>query len=304
MRTHTVLGIGELLWDCFGDARKPGGAPANVAFHAAQLGDQALISSRVGRDEAGDELLDALCKRGLSTAAIQRDAAHATGRVTVDTARKDRPAYTIPEDAAWDHIEWDDSLRRAAAQASAICFGTLAQRSPVSRASIKRALDVAERALLVYDVNLRPPWYDRVIIESSLRRCHVAKLNEDEAVALASLLDLGTEGVAGFAAALRKRFGVEVVCVTRADKGCVAFSSGAHVDVPACQCEVVDAVGAGDAFSAALIHGLLAQRPLGDAVGFANQVGALVASHQGAMPALREEFGRTISAWAKGSPAV
>ncbi|RJP32476.1 MAG: carbohydrate kinase [Phycisphaerales bacterium] len=291
MEKRMIAGLGELLWDCFGHGRSPGGAPANVAYHAGQLGMTGRVVSRVGLDPDGDALLIELTRRGLSTQAIQRDPDHATGRVTVDTSRADKPVYTIHPDAAWDHIEWNDALSAGLDGAAAICFGTLAQRSPASRATIQRVLDTYTAALRVYDVNLRPPWYTRDVIEASLERCDVVKLNHEEAPVVAELVGLDPAGEPDACArALRQWFDLRLVCVTRGERGCLAVSAEQTAEARGVKVDVADTVGAGDAFTAALVCGLLQQWPLEDVLHFANDVGGLVAGRRGAMPELREEL--------------
>lgn len=285
-----VVGLGELLWDCFADARRPGGAPANVAFHAGQLGAQGIVVSRVGRDPLGDELVAFLASQGLDTAWVQRDAVHPTGTVTVDTSQADHPDYVIHENVAWDHLEADAALKDLMGRAAAVCFGTLAQRWPDSRQAIHAALDATRPdCLVVYDVNLRQQWYERSWIEQSLSRSKIVKLNGDEAVVLADLLETGAGDHVAFARAIQRRYGVDTVCITRAEQGCLLVAGEEVVDSPGVQVDVVDAVGAGDAFTAALIVSRLRSRPLAAQAAFANRVGALVASRPGAMPVLRLE---------------
>lgn len=281
-----IVGLGEVLWDCFDDTRRAGGAPANVAFHAAQLGATGVVCSRVGDDTLGDELLDFLARHGLAVETVQRDAAHPTGTVTVHSGGGAGPAYTIHADVAWDFLEMTPQWRDACAGAAAVCFGTLAQRSPQSRATIRACLDAADDALLVYDVNLRPPFIERAWIVESLERCDVVKLNADEQGALTGLLDLEPMGQADFCRALIERWGLRAACITRGADGCLVATADEAVDVPGVAVTVVDTVGAGDAFTAALTLGLLRQLPLEETAVFANRIGALVASHAGAMPVL------------------
>ncbi len=286
-----VVGLGELLWDIFPDVRRPGGAPANVAFQAEQLGCRGTVCSRVGRDPLGDELVKFLADQGLSTASIQRDSVHPTGTVTVDTSRPDHPEYVIHENVAWDHLVLDEHLRQLAREAAAICFGTLAQRSPESRVTIQQVLEEASsQCLLVYDVNLRQQWYDRDWIEASLEKAHCVKLNADEVLVLADLLQVGTADHRAFAEAIRLRFDVDAVCITRGPDGCLMSGPDMAVDYPGIKVNVVDAVGAGDAFTAAWIHARLLGWDLAAQASFANQIGALVASRPGAMPPLADEF--------------
>ena len=217
--------------------------------------------------------------------------AGSAGTVTVDARRADHPDYVIHENVAWDHIALDEDLKRLAGRAAAICFGTLAQRLPTSRATIQQALaEVSPRCLIVYDVNLRQHWYDRTRIEASLAKAHCVKLNSDEVLVLAELLQIGTPDHVSLAKAIRQRFDVDVVCITRGAEGCLMVGPDAVVDRPGVAVEVADAVGAGDAFTAAWIHARLLAWPLEAQAAFANEVGALVASRPGAMPPLRDEL--------------
>ncbi len=300
-RGPIVVGLGELLWDVFADSRRPGGAPANVAFQAGQLGCQGMVGSRVGCDTLGEELLAFLASQGLSTETVQHDPEHPTGTVTVDTSRADHPDYVIHENVAWDYLALDEALRRLMGQAAAVCFGTLAQRSPQSRKTIHEAIGlVGPQCLIVYDVNLRQRWYERAWIERSLIAAHVVKLNADEVVVLAELLETGPPEDLDFAQAVRQRYGVDVVCVTRGAEGCLLVGPDGTVERGGVAVQVADAVGAGDAFTAALIYGRLHGWRLEAQAAFANQVGALVAGRPGAMPPLRVEFAELAEEFERG----
>ncbi len=169
------MGIGELLWDCFADSRRPGGAPANVAFHAKQLGHEGIICSRVGRDKMGTELLEYLERRGMEARQIQKDDLRPTGWVTVDTSRRDAPSYVIHEDVAWDYLEFAEELNSLMESASAVCFGTLAQRGACSRETIQHALEIATNAVIVYDVNLRQSLVSKGVDRRLLDGCEYRK---------------------------------------------------------------------------------------------------------------------------------
>lgn len=285
-----VVGLGEALWDCFGPSRRPGGAPANVAFHAGQFGFRGVLCSRVGQDADGEDLLRILAERGVDTCCVQQDPQHPTGRVTVEATASDDPRYVIHPDAAWDYMEDSDAWREQLRSASAVCFGTLAQRSPVSRRTIARCLDGVSDGLLVYDVNLRPPWFDLRWVEASLQRSQVVKLNEREILTVGAWLDKGLDSPARVAEALLNGYDLHVVCVTRGAHGCLIRSRSEVVDTPGSPVDVVDPVGAGDAFTAALIVGLLRGWPLASIASLADQTGAMVAGRAGAMPVLREEL--------------
>ncbi len=296
-----VVGLGEVLWDCFAESRLPGGAPANVAFHACQLGCRGIVCSRVGQDPLGDELLAFLVGQGLETDWVQRDRVHPTGTVTVDTSRPDHPRFIIHENVAWDALDFDAATEMLMGRAAAVCFGTLAQRSPGSRQTIQRTIRaVRPDCLVVYDVNLRQHFYDRERLEASLRAAAIVKLNAEEVIEIDKLLGLDSPDQERFARALQERYGVDTVCITRGDRGCLLVGPDRIVDDPGTPVRVADAVGAGDAFTAALILARLRRWPLESQASFANAVGALVASRPGAMPLLREEFTRLTAGYGGG----
>lgn len=284
-----VVGLGELLWDCFDDVRRPGGAPANVAFQANQLGLTGTVLSRVGDDALGRELLAFLREQGLTTAFVQIDPERPTGTVTVHETPSG-PDYTIHENVAWDRLafsaEWETLLDSAAA----VCFGTLAQRSPESWQTIADCLNhTTADCLHVFDVNLRQSWYSTAVLKQSIAQATIVKLNEAEVPIVAGLLELPTRPDE-FARSLIERHGVQTVCVTLGGEGCVAFTADEQVRVRPEPIVVADTVGAGDAFTAGLIYAQLHAWPLERSARFANAVGGLVASRSGAMPDLREEF--------------
>jgi fructokinase len=286
----TVVGIGELLWDCFGQERRPGGAPANVAFHAAQLGLQGLVVSRVGDDPLGRELVEHLRSRGLDTSRIQIDAEAPTGTVDVDVTDPSHPSYTIHEDVAWDRLAFSKELQATVRSAAAVCIGTLAQRAQPARDTIARCLEQAQNALVVFDVNLRQHYFDRALIQRTLERSHIVKLNLEEVGVLARLLEAPSSDPVDLCKQLVGQGGPRLVCVTRAAQGCLLVTADDEHVAPGVEVEVADAVGAGDAFTAALIASQLRRWPLAASAWFANQVGALVAGRAGAMPDLGEEM--------------
>lgn len=294
MPPHTIIGLGELLWDVFPDGRRTGGAPANVAYIANQLGALGLPASRVGLDADGDALLRALSDRGLSTDLIQRDATHPTGRVTVQLTQQGQPSYVIHERVAWEQLEPTSALLSACALADAICFGTLAQRSERSRGTIHHCLAAAgEQTLIVYDVNLRQHWFQADWIERSARAADVVKLNDEELPVLCRMFQTADDSAAALAQRLFD-WGVETLVVTRGARGCTVLQPGWTVAAAADPVQVVDTVGAGDAFTAAFIVGRLRRWPLALCANFANRVGGLVASRAGAMPDIAVEAGELL----------
>lgn len=285
-----IVGLGELLWDVFPDETRPGGATANFAFHAQQLGCRGIVASRVGIDAEGDGLIAFLQEKGLETGFIQRDSQHRTGWVSVTLSAAGQPQYVIHENVAWDFLELDPTLRQIMAAADAVCFGTLAQRSPVSRATIQQTLHLTRPdCLRVCDINIRQHYYDRECVEASLRRARLLKLNDEEVNILGPLLSLPTDPVE-FSRAVMHTYGADIVCITRGANGCLAVDADEAFDIPGETVQVADTVGAGDSFTAGLVVTLLDGWPLDRAARFANKVGGLVASRRGAMPELREEF--------------
>lgn len=282
----TIVAIGEALWDVFPDGRRPGGAPCNVAFHAARLGDRGVIITRVGDDASGDELVALLRERGVDTGYVQRDGTRPTGTVAV-TIESSEPRYAITADVAWDHIAADDDARALTRTADAICVGSLAQRGEASRAAIQQLLpDARGPALVIFDVNLRPPFVDAEVIDATFRVADIVKMSESEVARLSALL--GRPSLIGW---LLQDIGVQAVCVTRGKGGASITTLQATVSAPGIEIDTSmgDAVGAGDAFTAAMAHQLVRNATSQETLQAANRYAALVAPKQGAMPVISSD---------------
>lgn len=286
--SKTVVGLGEVLWDVFPEEQLLGGAPANVAYHASALGNEGLVASRVGEDELGDELRRELSKRGLDTTPIQTDPTAPTGTVQVTFSDRGDPRYEIVRDVAWDCLEWTSEWQTLAERSSAVCYSTLAQRETQSRTTVERFLEAtAPHCVRVLDVNLRPPFVNEDILRSSIAHATVVKYNYQEGRFLKRLFwqdDLE--------AWLCKEQGIGLVCVTRGADGAELFTQEEHVTVAAGSVDTSqgDPVGAGDAYSAALIDGLLKGLPLEEVAQRANRYAGLVASLKGGMPEVPSPF--------------
>jgi len=284
-RRFTVVGLGELLWDILPGSRALGGAPANFAYHAAALGDEGVVASRVGRDELGREAVERLRGLGLATDFVQEDALRPTGTVHVRLDGRGVPDFTISPDAAWDSIEWNDRLAGLASRADAVCFGTLAQRSARTRETIRRFLSsLRAGALAVFDANLRQSYWSAEVLRESLGLSTVAKFSDGETGPVARTLGFGALDEEAFARRLLDRYELELVCITRGERGCLLVSAGETVSHEGFRVNVADTVGAGDAFAAALAHHLLRGSTLETAAEAANRLGAWVASRPGATP--------------------
>jgi fructokinase len=279
-----IVGLGEVLWDMLPAGRQLGGAPCNFAFHCQQLGHPSAIVSRVGADEPGRDLRAAVRRLGLSDAHLQQDEQHPTGTVQVTLDTHGVPNFTIVPAVAYDYLDWDDALETLFGNARAVCFGTLAQRHPAARATIRRALAASTDALLVYDVNLRQHFYDKQTIVASLAASRWVKLNEDELLTLTDLLGLGGATPSERLQTLRQHYGLELAALTRGEGGCLLQSDCDEIDLPGIPVRVVDTVGAGDAFTAGLVANVLEGRPLAEAADFANRLAARVAAAAGGTP--------------------
>jgi fructokinase len=283
-----MVGFGELLWDLLPSGKQLGGAPANFAYMAKILGDEGIVASRIGTDSLGEEALQQLRQSGISTAFLQRDFRYPTGTVRVSVDAEGQPDFTITDTVAWDSMEWSAEWAELAARSDVICFGSLAQRSPQSRETICRFLDAApERALRVCDVNLRQSFYSREVLQESLRRSQIAKLNHLELPILADLLAFGPGDEETLASKLREAYGLRLVCVTRGANGSFLVGERESAVHSGIQVKVADTVGAGDAFTACLAHEFLRGRSLDEIGRQANRFAAWVATQVGATPQMR-----------------
>jgi fructokinase len=292
---HLILGIGELLWDMLPEGARLGGAPANFSVMAGRLGNHAAILSRVGRDDLGRDAVHLLDPLPCDTSFLQIDPMHETGRVTV-SFDNGQPAYTIHHPAAWDFMELSDDWVRLAERADAICFGSLAQRSVESQQTIQTiAAQASSRCVRIFDVNLRPPFYSSEVIQESLELATVFKMNDSEVSQVLALLGMPGEGDSGGDSLRRgaERFLTEfptlqLVAITRGGHGSLLVTRDEwhqHAGYPV---RVVDTIGAGDAFTAAIAHYLLRGAELPTLNEAGNRWGSWVASQSGAMPPLAE----------------
>ena len=282
MASSEILCVGEVLWDALPEGLFLGGAPFNVACHLRGAGLPASMVSRIGDDRLGEEVLRRATRYGVGVDLIQVDPTLPTGFVRVAIDEGGNPAYEILAPAAWAAIEPSEPLLRRAREARAIVFGSLAQRDARSRATIARLWE--SDAMAVFDVNLRPPFDDRDVVDRSLRRADVVKLSELELASVAEWFALrGTPRAQ--VAALAETFSCDVVCLTRGSEGAALWHDGRWTEHPGFKVEVRDTVGAGDAFLAVLLAGLFAGGSDASLLQHANLIGAYVATQYGAVPA-------------------
>ncbi len=220
--TRVIVGIGEVLWDLFPDGPRFGGAPANFACHAAALGGDSYVVSRVGDDELGRGALHELQQRGLNTDFIARDPTRATGTVDVTFDANGVASYRFASDVAWDALAWSEELQALAARAAAICFGTLGQRERISGDTIRRFVaGTSGSCLRIFDANLRPPFFDEETIVESLKLANVLKVNDEELPIVADAACV-TGSAGKVIRDLARKFQLRCVAVTRGTRGAAA----------------------------------------------------------------------------------
>lgn len=288
----TIVGLGELLWDLLPSGERLGGAPANFTVMASRLGNHGVIASRLGADEWGTRARTVLGVFPADVSFIQTDSAQPTGTVGVKIIDGE-PHYVIHEPAAWDFLEWTTDWKKLASQADAVCFSSLAQRAEVSRATLREFLSATRpECVRVFDVNLRPPFFSAGIIAESLATTTIFKLNEIEAPQVLAMLgsdrSAGTDeaGLRAAAEWLLKHYPMRLVAITMGANGSLLVTrEGAHRR-QGIHGTVADTVGAGDAFTAALVDAYLAGASLARMNEAGNRWGAWVASQPGAMPEL------------------
>ena len=283
-----ILGIGEILWDVFPSGACLGGAPTNFACAAAGLGGDRVrvgVVSCVGRDSLGDDAIRLIQEKNVDVANIGTSE-KVTGQVLVELDSQGVASYRFVEDAAWDHLQWTESLDRIAKDATVVCFGSLGQREPVSRETIQRFVQsTSPDCLRLFDVNLRYPFVDDNIIDQSLEIANALKLNDEELEYIAKRFALPADPIAALDCLLAK-FQLSWVALTRGTQGAILAKPGEWHSLPALKTEVVDTVGAGDAFSAVLALGILDQKPFSTILEEAIRVASYVCAHRSATPTL------------------
>jgi fructokinase len=282
-----IISIGEVLWDILPAAEHLGGAPYNFALHAHNLGHEVCFVSAVGHDQHGNRILEQMAKSGLATRFIHRTSNHPTGTVTVAVDPAGLPQFKIHRPAAYEFptlspSEFDALLKPAP---DWIYFGTLQQMSAPAHDLTIKLLTAAPTARYFYDVNLRVDSFNPELVRTLARRAHVLKLNEQEVSALQEIAGIQVESREQFCRSCLRVFQLDAVCITLGPEGCALLRNNEYLEATGYPIQVADTIGAGDAFSAALLHGLNSGWPLRQIADFSNRVGALVASRPGGTPA-------------------
>ena len=285
-----IVGLGEVLWDIYPDAKYIGGAPANVALHARQLGGEAIVVSAVGQDQEGEEIIAILGNRDIGTEYIQTYKEKPTGSVRVQIDEKGLPTFLCSRDVAFDHIQWNQEMKALAGEIDAVVVGTLAQRNHTSRNTIQLFLEHASHALRVFDVNFRK-WDDvtNLMVQETLIHTDILKLNEVEMRQMWKAFRQDDKSIPAFFNWLIDKYSLKLVALSLGEKGCMLTDGNEHIVSPGVRIQPADTTGCGDAFVASLIMGYLQGEDLDTIAESMNYLGAFVAVRQGAAPEYDKE---------------
>lgn len=298
-----IVGLGEILFDCLPEGKKLGGAPANFAYHVSNFGLDGIAVSAIGKDEDGAQIKKELQPRGLQFHLEEVD--FPTGTVQVSLSGNGIPQYDICRGVAYDNIPWTPEIENIAKNARGVCFGSLAQRNAISRNTIYKFLDTMSPVgtLKVFDINLRQNWFSREVIEESLRRCNVLKLNDEEIYTVSDILELAPipskpEGEAlqlvdfeDQCYSIMRKYDLQMIILTCGVSGSYVFCEDSHNSFqPTPKVKVADTVGAGDSFTAAFIASLLKGMDINEAHKRAVEISAYVCTQHGAMPQIPDSM--------------
>ena len=293
MEKNIIVGMGEALWDVLPEGKKIGGAPANFAYHVSQFGLDSCVVSAVGEDKLGDEILSNFDEKKLNYN-IER-VPYPTGTVMVELDAAGVPIYDIKQNVAWDNIPFTPSLKELAKRTRAVCYGSLAQRSIVSRTTINQFIDEMPQdneILKIFDINLRQGFYTPEIITKSMEQCNILKINDEELVTISRMFDYPGIDLENKCWILLGKYNLKMLILTCGVNGSYVFSPGKVSFVRTPKVEVADTVGAGDSFTAAFIASILQGKTIEEAHNRAVEVSAFVCTRNGAMPKLPAELTR------------
>ena len=276
-----IVGIGEILWDMLPSGKALGGAPANFAYHAMRLGEEGWAVSAIGDDDLGHEILGIVDSKGLHCIISVTD--KPTGTVKVELDNRGVPSYNILEDVAWDNIPFTPEMEGLAKRADAVCFGSLVQRMNSRDSVLAFVRTMRPEALKVFDINLRQQYYSREILEESLMLADILKINDEEIRIVSDMFGLGDDDVVA-CRSLIAAYGLRLVILTKGADGSEVVTSNEVISQSVGPVDVVDTVGAGDAFTAAFVVAYLRGDSLADAQRLATETASYVCSRKGAMP--------------------
>lgn len=288
---NLIIGMGEALWDILPEGKKIGGAPANFAFHVSQFGLNSCVVSAVGNDALGDEIVNNFTAKGLNQHISRVE--FPTGTVFVELDDNGIPQYDIKENVAWDNIPYTPQLESLAQNTIAVCFGSLAQRNDISRSTIKKFLDAMPKTddtLIVFDINLRQNYYSKALIDESMQRCNILKINDEELITVCQMFDIPDSDTEAQCKALLNHYNLRMLILTCGTNGSYVFSRNDVSFQPTPKVVVADTVGAGDSFTASFIASVIRGKSIRDAHAIAVKTSAFVCTQNGAMPILPNDL--------------
>ena len=278
-----VVGMGEALWDVLPEGKKIGGAPANFAYHVSQFGLPSCVVSAVGDDALGREIVENFISKGLNQ--LIAEVPYPTGTVQVEIDQAGIPQYDIKENVAWDNIPYTYQLESLAKRTKAVCFGSLAQRNVTSWATIRQFLDDTPKdCLKIFDINLRQQFYTKNVIEESLKRCNILKINDEELVVINRMYGYDGLDMRGTCEKMLAEYGLKMLVLTCGTNGSYVFAPGLTSFQETPKVKVADTVGAGDSFTGSFCAAILNGKPMEEAHRIAVEVSAYVCTQNGAMP--------------------
>lgn len=286
---NIIVGLGEALWDMLPEGKKIGGAPANFAYHVSQFGFDSCVVSAIGNDALGNEILDVFHEKNLKYQLEKVD--FPTGTVQVELDAEGVPCYEIKEGVAWDNIPFTKALQTLALSTRSVCFGSLAQRSAVSREAINRFLDAmpdGEGQCKIFDINLRQNFYNKEIIENSLNKCNILKINDEELVIISHLFGYPGIDLQDTCQMLIAKYNLKMLILTCGTNGSYVFTPEEVSFLETPKVNIADTVGAGDSFTAAFCASILKGKSIREAHKLAVEVSAYICTQSGAMPQLPE----------------
>ena len=286
-----IVGIGDALWDCLPEGRKLGGAPANFAYYMTQFGFDSLAVSAVGDDPLGREIKDTFDRIGLKHSLEVSQ--YPTGTVAINLDQNGIPSYDIKENVAYDHITYTPYLEDVAKKCNVACFGSMTQRNPASRSTIRKFLETmpqTEDTYKVFDINLRQNFYDKEIVSESLKLCNVFKINDEELVIVKDMFGYGNMPDDEACRSLIADWDLKFVILTCGVNGSYVFTENEKSFMTTPVVDVADTVGAGDSFISAFMASILKGESIQDAHRMAVKVSAYVCTQYGAMLELPAEI--------------
>lgn len=286
-----IVGLGEILWDVLPEGKKLGGAPANFAWHMCQFGLNGCAVSAIGDDRLGEEILDRLAEKNMYVCLEKTP--YPTGSVIVELDDEGVPRYDIKQGVTYDNLPWTKNIEEIARETRAVCFGSLAQRNPVSRETIYHFLDTMpsrEETLRIFDINLRQEFYSKEVIRDSLRRCNILKINDEELVTISRMFGYPGIDLENKCWIILAKYNLKMLILTCGVNGSYVFTPGVVSFQHTPKVKVADTVGAGDSFTAAFCASILKGMSIPEAHERAVKVSAYVCTQNGAMPILPAEL--------------